>query len=198
MRYRLCITASILALLVLGTVADAFAGPATDQLKPEIDRVIATLEDPALQAESRTADRREAVRAITDRIFDWTAMSKGALGRHWAARTPDERAEFIPLFRELLERAFLGKIEQYGTEDVAYTEESPDGDDTIVRTRVTLKPSWGVDVDYRMAWQGTRWMISDVLVDRTSIVRNFRSQFDSVIKRSSYEELVKKVRARLP
>jgi phospholipid transport system substrate-binding protein len=79
-----------------------------------------------------------------------------------------------------------------------YTEESSDGDDTIVRTRVTLKPSWGVDVDYRMAWQGTRWMISDVRVDRISIVRNFRSQFDSVIKRSSYEELVEKVRARLP
>jgi phospholipid transport system substrate-binding protein len=198
MRYRLCIKGAALALLVLGTVAGAFAGPATDQLKPEIDRVIAAIEDPALQAESRTADRRQAVRAITDRIFDWTEMSKRALGRHWEARTGDERAEFIPLFRDLLERAFLGKIEQYGAENVVYTEESPDGDDIIVRTRVTLKPSWEVGVDYRMAWQGTRWMISDVLVERTSLVRNFRSQFDSVIKRSSYEELVKKVRARLP
>jgi phospholipid transport system substrate-binding protein len=198
MRYRVCVKGAALALLVLATVADAFAGAATDQLKPEIDRVIATIEDPALQAESRTADRRRAVRAITDRLFDWTAMSKRALGRHWEARTADEREEFIPLFRELLERALLGKIEQYGAENVAYTEESPDGDDTIVRTRVTLKPSWGVDVDYRMAWQGTRWMISDVLVERTSLVRNFRSQFDSVIKRSSYEDLVKKVRARLP
>ena len=76
MRYRLCIKGAALALLVLATVADALAGPATDQLKPEIDRVIATIEDPALQAESRTADRRQAVRAITNRIFDWTAMSK--------------------------------------------------------------------------------------------------------------------------
>lgn len=198
MRYRLCIKGAALALLVLATVADALAGPATDQLKPEIDRVIATIEDPALQPESRTADRRQAVRAITNRIFDWTAMSKRALGRHWEARTAEEREEFIPLFRDLLERAFLGKLEQYGADNVAYTEESPDGDDTIVRTRVTLKPSWAVDVDYRMAWQDTRWMISDVLVERTSLVRNFRSQFDSVIKRSSYEELVRKVRARLP
>lgn len=198
MRYRVCIKSAALALLVLATVTDAFAGPATDQLKPVIEQVIATIEDPALRAESRTADRRQAVRAITDRIFDWTAMSKRALGRHWEARSAVEREEFIPLFRELLERAFLGKIEQYGAESVAYTEEVPDGDDMIVRTRVTLKPNWAVDVDYRMAWQGTRWMISDVLVERTSLVRNFRSQFDSVIKRSSYEELVAKVRARLP
>lgn len=198
MRYRLFIRGSALALLVLGSSAVAFAGPATDQLKPDIDRVIAIIEDPALQAESRTADRRQAVRAITARIFDWTAMSKRALGRHWEGRTADEREAFIALFRELLERAFLGKIEQYGAENVAYTEESADGDDTIVRTRVTLKPNWGVDVDYRMAWQGARWMISDVMVERTSLVGNFRSQFDAVIKRSSYEQLVKKVRARLP
>ena len=198
MPYRVLVKSAALALLVLAPAAGAFAGPATDQLKPEIDRVIATIEDPALQAESRSADRREAIRAITDGIFDWTAMSKRALGRHWEERTADERAEFIPLFRELLERAFLGKIEQYGAENVAYGEELADGDDTIVRTRVTLKPSWAVDVDYRMAWQGARWMISDVLVERTSLVRNFRSQFDSVIRRSSYEELVKKVRSRLP
>ena len=123
---------------------------------------------------------------------------QGGPGAPLGGGTANERAEFIPLFRDLLERAFLGKIEQYGAENVAYVEESPDGDDTIVRTRVTLKPSWEVGVDYRMAWQGTRWMISDVLVERTSLVRNFRSQFDSVIKRSSYEELVEKVRARLP
>jgi phospholipid transport system substrate-binding protein len=198
MRFQLVVTGAALAVLVLGTAAGAFAGAATDQLKPEIDRVIATIENPALQQESKTADRREAVRAITDRIFDWTEMSKRVLGRHWEALTAAERSEFIPLFRELLERAFFGKIERYGTENVVYTEELMDGDDTIVRTRVTLKPSWEVGVDYRMAWQGTRWMIADVLVDRTSLVRNFRSQFDSVIKRSSYEDLVTKIRARLP
>ena len=198
MRYQALIKGALLGLLVLGTAADAFAGAATDQLKPEIDRVIATIANPTLQAESRTADRRQAVRAITDRIFDGTEMSKRALGRHWEERTAGERAQFIPLFRDLLERAFLGKIEQYGAENVAYTEETVDGDDTIVRTRVTLKPNWEVGVDYRMGWQGTRWMISDVLVDRTSLVGNFRSQFDSVIRRSSYEDLVTKIRARLP
>lgn len=198
MRYHARVKGAVLGLLVLGMVTDACAGAATDQLKPEIDRVIATIENPALQAESRTADRHEAVRAIADRIFDWTEMSRRALGRHWEARTAPEREEFILLFRDLLERAFLGKIERYGAENVAYTEETTDGDDTIVRTRVTLKPSWEVGVDYRMAWQGTRFMVADVLVDRTSLVRNFRSQFDSVIKKSSYEDLVTKIKARLP
>ena len=96
-----------------------------------------------------------------------------------------------------MEQAFIGKIEQYGAESVAYVGESLDGGESLVRTRVTLKPSGDVGVDYRMAWQGTRWMIYDVMVERTSIVRNYRAQFDSVIKKSSYEELIRKIRGKL-
>jgi phospholipid transport system substrate-binding protein len=96
-----------------------------------------------------------------------------------------------------MEQAFIGKIEQYGAESVTYIGESATGDESLVQTRVTLRPSGDVDVDYRMAWQGTRWMIYDVLVERTSLVRNYRAQFDSVIKKSSYEELVKRIRGKV-
>jgi phospholipid transport system substrate-binding protein len=197
MRYRILARGAVITAIVLATTAGALAGPATDQLKPQIDDVIATLDNPALQAESRTVERREAVRAITDRIFDWTVMARRALGQHWEERTVAEKIAFVPLFRELMEQAFIGKIEQYGAESVAYVGESLDGDESLVRTRVTLRPSGDVGVDYRMAWQGTRWMIYDVLVERTSIVRNYRAQFDSVIKKSSYEELIRKIRGKV-
>jgi phospholipid transport system substrate-binding protein len=197
MRYRILARGAVITGIVLATTAVAIAGPATDQLKPQIDDVIATLDNPALQAESRTVERREAVRAITDRIFDWTVMARRALGQHWEERTVAEKIAFVPLFRELMEQAFIGKIEQYGAESVAYVGESLDGDESLVRTRVTLRPSGDVGVDYRMAWQGTRWMIYDVLVERTSIVRNYRAQFDSVITKSSYEELIRKIRGKV-
>ena len=197
MRYRIPARGAVIIGIVLAHTAGAIAGPATDQLKPQIDDVIATLDNPTLQAESRTVERREAVRAITDRIFDWTVMARRALGRHWEERTVAEKIAFIPLFRELMEQAFIGKIEQYGAESVAYVGESLDGDECLVQTRVTLRPSGDVGVDYRMAWQGTRWMIYDVLVERTSLVRNYRAQFDSIIKKSSYEELIKKIRGKV-
>src|ERR1700730_12832837 len=197
MRYRILERGAVITGIVLATTAGALAGPATDQLKPQIDDVIATLDNPALQAESRAVERREAVRAITDRIFDWTVMARRALGQHWEERTVAEKIAFVPLFRELMEQAFIGKIEQYGAESVAYVVESLDGGESLVSTRVTLRPSGDVGVDYRMAWQGTRWVIYDVLVERTSIVRNYRAQVDSVIKKSSYEELIRKIRGKL-
>jgi phospholipid transport system substrate-binding protein len=66
-----------------------------------------------------------------------------------------------------------------------------------VRTRVTLKPGPEVGVDYRMARQGSRWMIFDVVVQTVSLVSNYHTQFDGIIRTSSYHELVKKLRTRL-
>jgi phospholipid transport system substrate-binding protein len=186
-----------LALMVVGIAPAAVAGPATDQIKPQIDRVIATLEDPALKSNGKIAERRQILRAITDGVFDWTEMAKRSLGRHWAARTRTEQQEFVTLFRELLERAYVGKIERYSGEPVAYVGEVVDGDVTTVRTRITTRQNQEVPIDYRMYRDGGRWRVYDVLIESISLVNNYRTQFDGIIKTSSYEELVKRLRARV-
>src|SRR5262249_17472605 len=76
------VEAAVVALLVLVAASGAVAGPATDRLKPEIDRVIATLESPNFRGDAKAAERRQAIRMITDNVFDWTEMSRRALARH--------------------------------------------------------------------------------------------------------------------
>ena len=185
-----------LTLLVIGIAPAALAGPATDQIKPQIDRVIATLENPALKGDGKTAERRQVLRGITDGVFDWTEMAKRALGRHWAGRTPTEQQEFVALFRELLERAYVAKIERYAGEPVAYVGEVADGEVTTVRTKITTRQNQDVPIDYRMFRDGERWRVYDVLIESISLVNNYRTQFDGIIKTSSYEELVKRLKAR--
>jgi len=197
MRHHLFVRVTASALLVLGPSAGAFAGPATEHLKPRMEKVIATIESPALQGEAKSVERRQAVRAITDSIFDWTEMARRTLGPHWEARTAAERKEFVALFRDLMERAYVGKIERYGAEQIAYLGEAPDGKETMVRTRVTLKPGLDVGVDYRMARRGARWMITDIVIGAVSQVSNYRAQFEGVIRTASYPELVRKIRALL-
>jgi phospholipid transport system substrate-binding protein len=196
MTYHSVIRGVVAGLLVLGAAAGAQAGPATDRLKPEVERVLGVLENPALRGEAKTQDRRQAIRAITDGVFDWTEMARRALGRHWNARTPAEQQEFVGLFRDLIERAYVAKIEKYRGEKLAYAGERNDGDQAMVRTRVETKPGQEVGIDYRMSRQGSRWMVIDVLVENISLVGNYRSQFDDVIKTSSFEELVRKIRTR--
>ena len=186
----------VVALVTTSLSSSAHAGPATDALKPEIDQVIAVLQDPALKGESKAAERRQALHGVTDSVFDWTEMAKRALGRHWTARSPAEQEEFVGLFRDLLERAYVGKIERYTGEPITYTGETSDGSQTTVRTKILTRQGQEIGIDYRMLREGDRWRIYDVQVEGISLVNNYRTQFDGIIKTSSYEELVKRLKAR--
>ena len=180
----------------LGVASNALAGPVTDQLKVGIERVLKTITDPALQGPGRADERRRALREITDPMFDWTEMAKRALGRHWHTRTEAERQEFVPLFHNLLARTYVTRIERYDGEQITYTGESIEGDQAIVRTKVLDKTSRELPVEYRMVRAPNgRWTIYDVLIEGVSLVANYRSQFDQIIRTASYERLVAKLKS---
>jgi phospholipid transport system substrate-binding protein len=188
--------ARMLALVALTTVltnaGTAWAGAPTDQLRGRVDRVLRILEDPALKAEARTVERRVAIRAIAFEIFDFRELSQRALARHWQARSPAERDEFMQLFADLLERSYVGKIETYsGGERIQYTGESADGEQATV-----TKGGTEIPVDYRMHRVGDRWLVYDVAIEGVSLVANYRAQFNKIIQTSSFKGLVDKLKAK--
>ena len=183
-----------IAAVLLGTVAAvsaAVAGPVTDQVKSRIDGVLKVLEDPAMK--SQTAERRQALRAISNEIFDWQEMAKRSLGRHWNAATPDQRDEFVKLFTNLIEGAYLGKIESYSGEKIEYVGEALTGETATVRTKLHTKSGTDIPIDYRLQQQSSKWMIYDVSVENISLVNNYRSQFDKVLANSPFPELLKRL-----
>ena len=184
------------ALFMLLVASSASAGPATDQLRVGTDRVLKTLADPALRGPDRVAERQKALREITDPMFDWAEMARRALGRHWQTRTDAERQEFVPLFRNLLERTYATRIERYNGEQITYTGESIEGDQATVRTKILDRTNRELPIDYRMVrGPDGRWLIYDVLIEGVSLVANYRSQFDQIIRTASYERLVEKLKS---
>jgi len=184
------------ALFMLLVASSASAGPATDQLRVGTDRVLKTLADPALQGPDRVAERQKALREITDPMFDWAEMARRALGRHWQTRTDPERQEFVPLFRNLLERTYATRIERYNGEQITYTGESIEGEQATVRTKILDRTNRELPIDYRMVrGPDGRWLIYDVLIEGVSLVANYRSQFDQIIRTASYERLVEKLKS---
>jgi phospholipid transport system substrate-binding protein len=180
--------------LSLALAPPALAGAPTDQLRSQVDRVIKTLEDPQLKQESKVLERRKAVRSIADEIFDFGETAKRSLGRHWQARTPSEREEFVQLFSDLLERSYISKIELFNGERVTYVNETIDGDTATVRTRLVTKQATEIPVEYRMLKRGERWLVYDVIIEGVSLVANYRTQFNKIIQTSSYQDLVKKMK----
>jgi phospholipid transport system substrate-binding protein len=187
---------AVLAGLLLSCAAPAFSGTPTDQLKTSIDQVIQLVEDPALKAESSTARRRASIREAATRIFDFGEAAKRSLGRHWRSLPEADREEFVALFADLLERAYISKIEQYSGERIAFAGDSIESDVATVKTRFTTKRGAEVPVDYRMLRHGDRWLVYDVSIEGMSLVANYRGQFDKIIETSSYQELMKRMKAR--
>jgi phospholipid transport system substrate-binding protein len=186
----------IAGFLVLGlTVArEAVAGPASDQLRSRIDRVVGILEDPTLKA--RPEARRAALRGAASEIFDFGEITKRSLGRHWQAATPAEREDLVQLFTGLLERSYLGRIEQYSGERIVMAGDAVDGDLATVRTRLVSKGGVETPVDYRLYRVGDRWLAYDVSVEGVSLIANYRSQFNKIIQASSAQALVHRLRAK--
>jgi len=186
---------SVAAAMVMQSGA-AGAGAPTEQLRGRVERVLKIL-DPAAKADGKSEERRAAIRAIAHETFDFREISQRSLARHWQSRSPAERDEFIQLFADLLERSYIGQIEQYsGGEKIVYASESVEGDQALVRTRLVTKQGTEIPVDYRMHKVGASWLVYDVSIEGVSLVSNYRAQFDRIIRGGSYKQLAEKLRAK--
>jgi phospholipid transport system substrate-binding protein len=193
MPYRWALALAGLIVALLGPTHGAVAGEATDQLKADIDELYQRVRETPDQPAGRDAQAR---RAIVDRMFDWGAMAQASLRGHWAQLSPADRAEFTRLFADLFARAYLARVHLVDANNFQYLGDTITGDRGTVKTKVFTKRGTALDVDYLVrATPARRWQIQDVRVESTSLVDNYRVQFDTIIAKSSYAELVARLRA---
>jgi phospholipid transport system substrate-binding protein len=195
MHVALRVGAGLCLLLAWTPTADATGPGPTEQLKGAIDRVLGVLEDPALKA--APAERRRAVRQIADEIFDFEEIGRRAMAQHWRALSAAQQREFVALFSDLLEQAYMSKIEMYGGERIQYAGERVEGDYATVSTRITTTKGTEVPIDYRALRRAERWRVYDVSIEGVSLVANYRTQFNSLMRTSSPEQLLAKLRSRV-
>jgi len=178
--------------LVLALWGQAWASSPTEQLRVYTDQVMKVLESRTMAA----PERLEAVRAVASEAFDVSETAQRALGLHWQQRTPAERQEFVQVFRSLLEQTYLSRIGEFGGERIKYVSERIDGDRAIVRAVIVTKNGTEVPVESRLLQKADRWLIYDVLIENISLIASYRSQFDRVIRTSSYPELIRRLKTR--
>jgi phospholipid transport system substrate-binding protein len=185
-------------LLLVSTPSQVQAGEPQEKVRETVDAVLAVLQDKSLQGEENTGKRRAKMRQAVFQRFGFEEMAQRALGQYWPKRTPAEKKEFVTLFGDLLERSYITKIESYtGEQQVLYTKESIDKDYASVRTEIVVKRDANVEVVYQLLRRDGSWQVYDVVIEGVSLVNNYRTQFNNIISRESYEALVKKLKLKL-
>lgn len=183
-------------LLVLAGTTDATAQDAVAHLRTVTDRVLRILDDPALKGSAKVHERRDALRKAAEEIFDFEEMSRRTMGPHWRGLSDDQRRQFVKLFTELIEYSYMAKIELYSGEPIRYPGSRVDGDLATVSTRLITKNGTEVPIDYRMV-KRSRWVVYDVSIEGVSLVNNYRTQFNSLMRSSSFADLTRKMQERI-
>ena len=139
---------------------------------------------------------RIEIRRVASELFDFDEVARRTLSRHWAARTPAERTEFVRLFTDFLERSYVGKLEAYAGEKIVYVGEIVDGRYATVRSRILTGRRTDTGLDYQLHLAKGRWKVYDLLIDGIGFVSTYRSEFNRVIQSSGYDDLIKRLRKR--
>jgi phospholipid transport system substrate-binding protein len=179
-----------LGTLLLVAPSPALAGAASDQLKQSVEKIQTILADPSLKGEAKSAIRRQKLKEAVNERFAFDEMAKRSLGAQWQKRTPAEQQEFVRLFTDLLEGAYLSKVEEYSGEKIQFVNERQEKDFAEVNTKLINRKGEDFALDYRLLNMNGEWKVTDVIIENISLVNNYRSQFNRVLAKSSFEELV--------
>ncbi len=166
-----------------------------DLVSGSVSRATAIVQSEAASA-AEMSQRQAAVRRMAEEMFDFEEMSRRVLGQHWNGRSAQEQAEFVRLFIDVLERAYLANIGTYRLETITFQGETIKGSYAQVRSRMIDEKGAAIPVEYRLVKSADRWAVYDVEVNGISLISNYRSQLNSILRTSTFEELLGRLRIR--
>ena len=189
------------AALVAALSPQVHAGEATELVKRDTERIIALLEESEIENPKQRGDLRRKIAEIADERIDWASLSRSCLGRYWRDRNNEERAEYVMLFTQFVEHNYVDSIIDNFTElmNISYADERTEGEVALVRLKLITKDNLEFPIAYRLkiGRQSAEWEIYDILIEGVSLVKNYRSQFSEILRKSSFAALMKRLRERI-
>jgi phospholipid transport system substrate-binding protein len=181
----------VVAALILCLARVVLAQTPGQQVQETIQKVTSVISSPARDESER---RNEIKRLLLPR-FDWPEMAKRTLGKHWP-RVPERQNEFVSAFTDFVGNAYLGTIGGYKDEKIIFAGERRDQNGAEVETKLVPNKGDPMSVNYRLHLVQGEWKIYDVVIADISLVNNYRSQFNRILAKSSFDDLIKQLRER--
>ncbi len=161
------------------------ADDALNVVKTGTDQVINIIK----QYPQDTQARREKIRAVVDKYFDYDGVSRLALGPQWNKQPPEKQQDFSRDFSRLLFGKYIDSIEKYTNQKITYKEKQITQDHVVVESTV-MDQGGPVHIDYALHLKNGKWGVYDVNVEGMSLVVNYRSQFDQMLANGSIDDIL--------
>jgi phospholipid transport system substrate-binding protein len=191
--------AVLMPLMMLIIPAPALSAEPMDVLKPPINAVIKILNDPQYKKDGTQSAQRDAIWKTVKGIFDFNEIARRAVARNWSKFSEAEKKDFTEIFSQFLGNTYIDKVQgEYHNEKIVYLGEDLYADTYAeVRTQI-VRESLQIPVNYRMMKESDgQWKVYDVIVEGISLVKNYRVQFASILRKETPEQLIERLKKKL-
>lgn len=141
-----------------------------------------------------TLDQTEKLKTFINDMVDFEAMAKMALQDTWVVATIVQQREFVELFSKIIRDQSLAKPDIYRA-SVTYQDVTVNGSNALVKTTAVVE-NIRTPVSYAMAKKGSKWFITDIVIDNVSTAASYQKSFQNTIRRRGFEALLEALRKR--
>jgi len=172
----------------------AVADSPLDDVQNHVNEVLAVLRSHSSQDDAAEAAKKEKLRSIANRMFDFDTLSKWSMGRNWEKLNAEQQKEFVELYKKILEKVYMDRLLTYTDEQVLFTKDLMLGDKKAEVRTVVKTASKEIPINYRVLQKNGKWLVYDVIIEGVSLIKNYRSQFNSILLNNTPEELLQMLR----
>lgn len=154
----------------------------------------------ALLSQPATAANEKQIQGVFDRLLDYDSLAKESLHEYWGERSDAEKKEFRDVLERLVRGAYRKNLRKTLDYDIEYRGSDKAQQGYLVRTVAKSRSSQREDpvsIDYLLHKVDGQWRVYDIVTEGSSLVQNYRSQFRRVIKKKGFEELMRRMKAKL-
>jgi len=154
----------------------------------------------ALVKKGNGADNKKKIESVFDAILDYDALAQGSLRGNWDDRTPAERREFQDVLKQLVQRAYRRNLDRTLDYGITFGGTEQQAGNAVVRTIAQNRKNAReepISIDYDVHQVGGVWRIDDIVTEGSSLVANYQQQFNRIIKKDGFAELMRRMKKRL-
>jgi len=191
-------------LRIIGLCSFGFvAGAAAQQLGPEqlVQKVTEEVMT-SIKSDKQLAagDKQKAMKLAEEKVLpyiDFEEATRLAVGRAWSQASADQKKKLVSEFRNMLVRTYSNAIEAYQGQTLKVLPsrggKQEAKDEATVRTQFTRAGGKPLPIEFQMRKSADAWKVYDISVEGISLVLTYRSEFDSVVKQSGIDGLIKRL-----
>jgi len=160
------------------------------KVQGKISTVMTLLKDNELKKEQR---EHKILREI-EVLFDYELISRLALGKEWEKLNSKKQDEFTDLFTKKLKESYLEKLRLFNDEEVVFESSKKTKENRMQILSYIINKTDKKEVLYKFhKSKDGSWLIYDLEIEGISILRTYRTQFATELKKGNIDTLLEKL-----